>query len=137
MLVDLSNVEASKEMGAVPPGQYPVVVDQASVEAGKTFGAKYIKVAYKITEGDYQDRMIFQMFNIQNPSDKAELIGKQQLKAMMLASGMNGDQLETVSDLIGKRLVVKTGVRKSDQYGEQTVVKSFAMTEELDGGLGL
>ena len=126
--LDLSSVVVEKPKSAcVPSGVYDVLVASAEIKETKQKNGKYINVMFKITEGDYKNNCVFHMFNIENLNVKAVEIGKQQLKAMLLAAGKDGGQLKNLNQLLDLELKIKTKIEVSQAYGDQLRVVDFLM----------
>lgn len=125
MFLDLSNVEEQKGFEVVPQGDYLVIVDDAQVKDTKSGTGAYINVKFLITEGEYKNRAIFNMFNIKNDNQQAVKIGLEQLKAFLKISGYKTpESIESVTDLIGltATAVVKN---KKDDYGDKAYISYF------------
>jgi hypothetical protein len=68
--------------------------------------------------------VVFSNFNIQNPSVKAEEIGRQQLGEMMRALGLAS--VSDTDELINGHLTIKVDIRPaSGEYGPQNEVKGW------------
>lgn len=122
--LDLSNV--TENGGTIPAGRYLCVVEKAEVKPTRTAGGEYIWVQYKIIDGPYNGRAIFEQFNIRNANAQAVQIGLGQLKAFLKASGFkNPNRLESATELLGLKVVVSTKVETDATYGENTRVKGY------------
>lgn len=134
-LVDLSDVK-EQSFEPLKPGTHPVTIDTAELKSTKTNDGRYVKVSFKVTDGDGKGKKVFHNFNIVNPNAQAVEIGKSQLKTMMVAAKMNADALRSVAELVGKKLVIKTGYQKDQDGNNQPVVKAFESSKEAPSSGG-
>ena len=115
--------EDQGDFSPIPAGEYHVKVNDAEICNTKAGNGQYIKLRLDVVGPSHQGRVIFSNINIQNASQKAEEIGRQQLGAIMRA--INLPALQDTDQLIGGELVVKVSIRKSEEYGDQNEVKSY------------
>lgn len=131
MSYDLSNVKAN-EFEALPPGEYITNVTNAEVKDTKNGTGQYIKVELTVDGPTQTGRKIFTNFNVKNDNPKAVQIGLGQLKAFLIkAKYPTPDKLESVGELNGLRVGVKTKVRKDDQFGDQTDIHYFMDADKI------
>jgi len=78
-----------------------------------------------VTGGDHEGRKVWTMFNIQNKSEAASKIGRDQLKSFLSKSTYTGDvnKLETVTDLIGLEAFASVTVRRDETWGDKNEIK--------------
>lgn len=106
----------------IPAGWYQVKINSAELKDAKS-GGKYINVRYDVVGPTHQGRVVFGMLNIQNPSQKAEEIGRAQLGDLMRAVGL--PRVQDTDELIGGDLMIKVSIRKSAEYGDQNQVQGY------------
>jgi hypothetical protein len=70
----------------VPPGIYRLKALEAEEKTTST-GGEMISVKYRICEGEYEGRLIWNNFNVVNKSAQAERIGRSQVAAWARACG--------------------------------------------------
>lgn len=108
----------------LPEGWYEVAMTGAELKDTKAGTGKYIKVEYTVIGENYTGRKIWGNLNIQNPSEKAEEIGRRQLNSLMSAVGI--DQLEDTDQLVGNDLKIKLKIREAkDGYDASNDVSGF------------
>ena len=133
-LVDLTDTEANQGFDALPPGPYMTQVTNAEVKTTRAGDGRYINVELEVTEPkSYAGRKVWDIFNIQNPSEDATKIGKANLKGFMQAAGhKNPNTLRDVNELVGLRVVATLIVKKDPNWGEGNQVKKYdpATTDE-------
>ena len=126
--LDMTEVKPDEGMNfeLLPAGEYSLQCNKAEVRDTKAGTGQYISCEFRVSGGKYNNRCIFHMFNIKNPSEIAQQIGLGQLKAFMTFGGMqNPDVLETVSDLEGLWCNAWVKVQKDEQYGDKNVISQF------------
>lgn len=130
----LASVEAqSNDFDVLPAGEYEVQCLEAGVRPTKDGTGKYINAQFSVVNHDrFNNRRIFNIFNVQNKSEKATQIGMSQLKSFFMASGILPATLETkktyeeVASLMnGLKCLVKLKIESNSQYGDKNRVTSF------------
>lgn len=111
------------DFGAIPAGDYAVVIDAAEIKDTKAGNGQYIKLKLKVTGPTHAGRVLFSNVNIRNASAQAELIGRQELRKIMEATGVL--ELSDSDQLIGGQMMVKVAVKTSEQYGAENEVKGY------------
>ena len=71
----------------IPDGEYYLKALEAEEKSTSAGTGSYIKVKFEVIKGEYAGRWIWQNFNINNPSEKAQRIGRQQVAAWCAACG--------------------------------------------------
>ena len=128
-MFDFTNDDEVKGFEALPAGNYLATVYEAEVKDTKAGTGTYIKVQFKVVEGEHENRRFFTNYNITNPNDEAQRIGRGQLKNMMACAGVTDFKLEDVNTLVGLVSVVKLAV-KNDDYGEGNEVRGYETTDK-------
>lgn len=113
----------------VPNGWYQVEIEGAELKDTNSGDGKYINLQLKITGEEYEGRYIWAMLNIQNPSPKAEDIGRRQLGDVLRSIGVG--EISDTDQLIGGEMMVKTKIKQSEGYDPQPVVQQY---KAIDGG---
>lgn len=71
----------------IPDGEYTLKALEAEERPTSRGDGTYIKVKFEVTKGEHAGRLLWQNFNINNPSPRAQQIGRQQLVAWAAACG--------------------------------------------------
>lgn len=123
-LVNLDDVKLESEQ--LEAGEYEVSVAKAEVKSTKDSTGEYINAQLKVISGPRKNSVIYTMFNIKNKNPEATAIGKKQLKAFLMAAGMDGKGLKSVSEMNGLKAVAVVKL-KPDTYsgGEKASVSYF------------
>jgi hypothetical protein len=78
---------APAEYDPIPDGEYVLKALDAEEKETSRGDGSYIKAKFEVVKGEYAGRLLWQNFNINNPSEKAQRIGRQQLVAWATACG--------------------------------------------------
>lgn len=79
--------EEANRFTPVPKGEYKLKAVESEEFDTRAGDGTYIKVKFKIVDGKYDGRVIFNNFNTNNPSDDAQRIGRGQIYAWRVACG--------------------------------------------------
>lgn len=101
----------------LPEGWYTSTISFAELKKTKAGYGEYIAVKYTITGPTHQGRVVFGNLNIKSLSTKAEEIGRQQLREVMLAIGL--PKVRDTDQLIGGQLSIKLSVRTGEYSGNE------------------
>jgi hypothetical protein len=118
----------------LPAGPYRVYIDKAETKENKNGKGFHVSVTIKVVAGDYEGRLIFQNFNIENNSEKAQQIGRAQFKKMLVGIGapvVFESEQQMRSAVTGKVCWVKVGQRKRSDNGDiENTVNEWALPKE-------
>ena len=124
--MDLSNLlsgvkpEENMQSGALPTGNYDVVVEKIEPKETKT-GGKALNFQLRVFGPTHANAVLFDWVNIDLPSSpKATEIGKARLKKIAELCGS-----ADTTKMVGQRMSVFATVEKSEQYGDQNRVKAY------------
>jgi len=115
--------DTTQEFEALPPGEYPVLIDAAEVKLTKAKTGSFLKLETSVIEGEYKGRKIFHNITLKNPNAKAEEIGVRELATLGQAVAMLA--ITDSSELVNKAVIVKLKVKDDPQYGKQNEVVTF------------
>lgn len=130
---DVSEVEVDAPVSydPLPEGEYVLKALDAEEKTTSRGDGSYIKVKYEVVKGDYEGRLLWQNFNVNNPSEKAQKIGRQQLKAWATACGKpDADDTDKLLDKPFKAAVsIEPG---SGGYAASNKIKAFLFDAEKE-----
>lgn len=129
MNISFDNVKESG-FGLIDAGDYPVMVDEATVKDTKSGTGQYINMKLKIIGGDAEGRFLFTTFNIKNDNPKAVEIGMSQLKTFCKVSGRGDKPLSDVTQLVGYKATAVVKIKEDATYGDKNVVSYFKPYKE-------
>jgi hypothetical protein len=115
--LDLSGVEASKGVGALPPGKYLCVTKDAKIRDTRS-GGKQLEIAFEDKGGAGSIR---DWINVHVPaSQEATRIGREQLKALLLHGGHpNPDKPGDIRYMNGLTVGVAVKAEEYEKDGEK------------------
>ena len=111
-----NNIEPLDEFDLIAPGDYQAEIISTEMKATRNGQGQYLEMAFRITEGDYENRRLWTRLNLDNPSAMAVEIAQKELSAICRAVGIMepGDS----SDLHGIPLVIKVRQSRRNDNGE-------------------
>lgn len=97
-MLDLSKHEIEDSgFDLIPNGYYPAFVDKVIMKQSSA-GPNYVNINWKIFGNDYNNRVVFQMLNINNSNEVAKRIALDSLKKLLTASGMKDEQMNFANE---------------------------------------
>ena len=125
---DLSNVDET-EFDTIPPGKYLMQCIKTELKDTQA-GGKMVSARFQVTQGDYENRLIFENFNIQHSNPRTVNIALGQIKQWLSACGQNPNQRLTMNLLRGLEGIeflanVRIQKDKTGQYGDQNRISKY------------
>jgi hypothetical protein len=121
---DVENEEGTPPIELLPKGKYVAEITEASAKLTKAGNAKMVNLKWVITEGEHEDRIVFQSIIIRHDdSPEAQLWGRRKFKDVCAACGITGSFTDLES-LLHKPCTIWVGIEqdKSGQYGDKNRV---------------
>jgi hypothetical protein len=120
---ETENEEATPPFVLIPRDRYTAEIVSAKAGATKNGKGYSVSLNWSITEGDYENRTVFQNILIQHESAEAQKYGRQKFKDVLNALGIK----ETVTDLsvmLHKPCLIGVNIRqdKSGQYPDRNEI---------------
>lgn len=131
---DLSfgNLDAVQSNGfePIPAGTYQLRAVDMEMKDTKAGTGKYIAVEFVVVGGQYDDRRIFENYNVVNTNATAVEIALSNIKDWIIATGGNASgelKLSAIQSLEGKTFNAKVAISvdKSGQYDDSNKIKKF------------
>lgn len=127
--IDLSTVEEAAPFEPVPPGDYVMQSVGAEATYSKA-GNRMIKAQFQILGGQYDNRRIFEQFNVGHSNPTVVQIAQRDLKAWVMACGYTGNERLTMAmlhDLEGREFIgaVKVDKDKTGQYQDSNRIRAY------------
>jgi len=123
---DVTEVEVSApaEYDPIPEGDYVLKALEAEEKSTSRGDGSYIKVKFEVVKGAHAGRLLWQNFNVNNPSEKAQRIGRQNLVAWATACGKpNADDTDK---LLGKPFAAIVAIEPGNgSYKPSNKIKVF------------
>lgn len=130
---DVTEVEVSApaEYDPIPEGEYILKAVDAEEKATSRGDGSYFKVKFEVVRGEHAGRLLWQNFNVNNPSEKAQRMARQQIAAWAIACGKpNADDTDK---LLGKpfaaTVVIEPG---TGGYKPSNKIKVFLFEQVAD-----
>lgn len=121
---DFGSYELDKvKSDLIPKGDYPVIINKME-EKLTAKGGKMMNVQLQITKGQFQNKTVFDRFNVVNSSPVAQNIGRQQLKAMLKAAGFGDGANPSIQDVINASMKSPM-IATIDIKDDQQVIKKY------------
>jgi hypothetical protein len=137
--------EKGSSFEIIPRGWCVAEAIKGSVGPTKNGNGKMAKLQWQITEGEYRGRVIFQQILFEHTSEKAQAIGRAQLKDICDAIGLT-ELLTDLKTLLFKPVKLLVGIERdpagkyADKNRVQQVLPVKAATKPTarrDAGLSL
>lgn len=121
---DASNVPVNNGYDVIPAGWYIAMIERSDLKPTKDASGTYLELVYKVLDGPYTNRLVFQRITMQNANQQATQIGHGQLSAVCHA--VNVLRAADSSQLHNIPLKLKVKLRKdpTGQYEDQNEVSS-------------
>jgi hypothetical protein len=109
----------------LPIGEYAATIIEIAVAKPKTGDGYYVAVTWKIDEGAYEGRQVWENITYIHSSEQAQTIGRKQFKDLCNATGFGDGHVEDVEVFLFKRAKIKVGIGrdKDSVYDDKNVVK--------------
>lgn len=120
---DASKVEPA-DFGVLPAGEYQACIVNSELKDTKDGSGNYLNLEIQVTNGQYQNRRLFEKLNLKNKNDTAVRIAKATLSSICRAVGVLTPQ--DSAELHYKPFAMTVGVRNNEYKGEmENYVKSY------------
>lgn len=129
---DTAEYESSTDYEVMPKGEYTLKATDCELKKTKNGDGAYLAVTFEVVKpSEYNGRKVWQNFNIHNPSEKAQKIGREQVSGWARACGKPnaGDSDALLERPFACKLDIEKG---TGGYSDKNIIKSF-LTE---GGSG-
>ena len=127
--LDLGAVAEQDDFSPIPAGDYQVqcvMVELATSSAGN----RLVKAQFQVLGGEYDNRRIYENYNIQHHNPQAVEIALRGIKSWCIACGKTGNErltLALLNSLEGVEFLasVKIEQDKTGQYGPKNRIKAY------------
>ena len=129
---NLDSVE-SQSFEPLPKGHYRLRAIELEMKDTKNGDGAYLKATFEVMEGQYENRRIWQNFNLVNKNAKAVEIALSKIKDWLTATGLpaSGElTMERINQLEGKAFTASLGIErdKTGQYEDKNKIVGFVVT---------
>ena len=98
----------------VPAAEYVAQVVEASVQQPNSGDGFYLKLKWKIAEGAFEGRQVWQNITLVHSNEQAQTIGRKTLKDLCVALDVN-EQVNDAKVFLFKPARIKVGIEKDKQ----------------------
>jgi hypothetical protein len=98
----------------LPADEYVAQVVEASIQPPKSGDGCYLALTWKIVEGEFQDRQLWQRITFVHSSEQAQTIGRKTLKDLCVALDVN-EQVGDAGVFLFKPARIRVGIEKDKQ----------------------
>jgi len=120
---------SDRDFEVLPKGEYTLKATEAEDKATKDGNGSYISTTFEVSKGEHTGRKIWMNFNINNSSDKAEKIGREQVVGWARACGKPNAQ--DTDELLERNFQAKLDIEKgTGGYSDKNKISAFLMPEK-------
>ena len=131
---DATTVEPNASFDPLPAGWYNANITNSEMKPTKDGSGAYIQLELTILDGEYANRKVFDLLNVQNNSKVAQEIAYATLSSICHATGVI--QVQDTSQLHGIPMEVKLSVRAAkDGYDASNNVNGYRASSQGAGGM--
>ena len=98
----------------LPVRQYVAQIVEASIQQPNSGDGYYLALTWKIIEGDYEGRQVWQRITYLHSSEQAQTIGRKTLKDLCDALGVN-EQVKDAEVFLFKPVLIRLGIERDKQ----------------------
>lgn len=123
-MLDLTNTQPISKFSPIPDGEYFFEVDQSEIKKTKNGKGEYLKIRLNCLTKGFEGRKMWEQFNINHESEKAQNIGRAQLRAFLDAAGRE-PKLNEAHELIGIKITAKITTQESAGFDPKNIVTDW------------
>jgi hypothetical protein len=126
------DAEEGSSFDLLPAGRYYAEVAKITSGPTKSNNGNAINIQWRISQGDFAGRTVFQSILWQHESAQAEKFGKQRLKDLCVAMGVTG-KLSDLTVFCHREVQILVGIRqdKTGRYPDKNDVKRVMPLETV------
>lgn len=132
-LPSVFNAKDSEKMGGfepIPAGWYLAEVAKSEYKATKAKTGHYLSLQFKILDGEYKGRYLFNMLNLDNPNPTAVEISQKELASICEACGL--DEIEDSTELHGIPVAVRVVIKDGNAgYPPKNEIKAYKAEADM------
>ena len=125
---DANAVQPAGTFAAIPAGNYEIIITDSQLKPTKAGTGQYLELKIQILNGPYQNRMLWDRLNINNPSEKAVQIARGTLSAICRAVGVMTPKDST--ELHNKPLSCSVKITRDQNDNPQNDVRGYKNRDE-------
>jgi Protein of unknown function (DUF669) len=98
----------------MPVGEYVAQIVEASIQEPKSGDGCYLALTWKIVEGKFEGRQLWQRITFVHSSEQAQAIGRKTLKDLCVALDVN-EQVDDAEVFLFKPVRIRLGIERDKQ----------------------
>jgi hypothetical protein len=98
----------------LPVGEYVAQIVEASIQQPNSGDGYHLALTWKIIEGDYEGRQVWQRITYLHSSEQAQTIGRKMLKDLCVATGV-AEQVDDAEVFLFKPVRIRLGIERDKQ----------------------
>ncbi len=134
---DIAEVEVSErgDFEVMPKGEYRLKGVEAESKTTSRGDGSYIAAKFEVIKpSEYSGRFVWQNFNVENPNDKAQKIGREQLAGWARACGK--PNAKDTDELLERPFDCKLDIEKgTGGYSDKNKIASFLSASSGSGNV--
>src|SRR6516225_5888443 len=99
----------------LPASEYVAQVVEASIQQPNAGDGYHLALTWKIIEGDYEGRQVWQRITYLHSSEQAQTIGRKTLKDLWVATGVADEQVDNAEVFLFKPVRIRLGIERDKQ----------------------
>lgn len=116
----------------VPEGWYTAQIVKSEIKDTSTGTGKRLNLSFKIMEGEYANKMVFEGLNIVNPNPQAVEISKRMLRS--ICDALDIEELGDTNELHGQPMKVKVGIKPANaNWPESNKINNVKSVNDDEG----
>lgn len=120
---------SDRDFEVMPKAEYTLKATEAEEKETNNGNGSYIAAVFEVVKGEHAGRKIWQNFNINNSSEKAEKIGREQIVGWARACGKPNAQ--DTDELLERNFQAKLDIEKgTGGYSDKNKISAFLMSEK-------
>jgi hypothetical protein len=128
-----ANVEPATGFDVIPPGRYNVMIVDSDMVETKAGTGHYLKLTFKVLEGEYINRLIWANLNLDNPNPKAVEIAQRELSGICRACGLT--EIDDSQELHGIPMSGQVKIQKgTGGYDDSNTISGFKPIDDAATG---
>lgn len=118
-----NEVEPPQEMGAIPAGDYQVVLVKSDRKINSKQTGELLSLEFQVLNGPFQNRKLYANLNIRNQSEMAQKIAWAELSALCRAVEVMSPK--DTNELHGRPLIVSVKVDDDDKGNKRNQITGY------------
>jgi hypothetical protein len=121
------DIEPAEDFAPIPEGEYEVMITGTEWRDNSKGTGRYLSLSLQVIEGPYENRLLWEMLNLDNPNEQAVAISMKALSAICRAVG-HTKTLDTDdgAELCNRPMRVKIGIDPAKgQYKAKNRVRAW------------